>query len=240
MSDIKKEDESESSEIFNEEEKIKKDIISSSSDEENNQNQNNINTYNNKDTNTNNSNNNNYENANGKLLGNKRHSSKERKGPNDYGDSRKKIKKYNNNNNNNNGYNYSYDDKNNFQPSLDIPLLTFDLHCETYKEKFGEKNNDDLKKMYEEYKLNHEQKNNEQFFNHHKNDEWFLEKYNPQEIEKPIKSENPHIRNSFKRNLLKTKKRKTNAVIESAIQALDKDKPSQNDRKISNTITNEE
>ena len=179
MSDIKKEDESESSEIFNEEEKIKNDIISSSSDEENNQNQNNINTYNNKDTNTNNSNNNNYENANGKLLGNKRHSSKERKGPNDYGDSRKKIKKYNNNNNNNNGYNYSYDDKNNFQPSLDIPLLTFDLYCEIYKEKFGEKNNDDLKKMYEEYKLNHEQKNNEQFFNHHKNDEWFLEKYNP-------------------------------------------------------------
>ena len=179
--DIKNEPESESSEIFNEEEKIKNDIISSSSDEENNQNQtqNNINNYNNKDINTyTNNSSNNYDTTNGKLLGSKRYSSKDRKDPKEYSDSRRKIKKYNSSNNNYN-YNYSYDDTKNFQPSLDVPLITFELYCELYTEKMGEKNNDDLKTMYEEYKLNHEQKNNEQFFNHHKNDEWFLEKYNP-------------------------------------------------------------
>ena len=164
MSDKKNDDESESSEIFNEDDKDKNDIISSSSEEENNQHNLNNNDYNNnKDTN------NNYENS--KILGNKRPPSKDRKDPKDYIDSRKKIRKYN--------YNYSYDEKKNFQPSLDIPLITFDLYCNLYTEKFGDKKNDELKKMYEEYKSNHEKKNNEQFFNHHKNDEWFLEQYNP-------------------------------------------------------------
>ena len=60
------------------------------------------------------------------------------------------------------------------------------------------------------------------------------------DMDRPINKDKPHTINSFKRNLFKTKRRKTNAVIDSAIQALDKDKPSQNDRKISNTITNEE
>ena len=164
MSDKKNDDESESSEIFNEDDKDKNDIISSSSEEENNQHNLNNNDYNNnKDTN------NNYE--NNKILGNKRPPSKDRKDQKDYIDSRKKIRKYN--------YNYSYDEKKNFQPSLDIPLITFDLYCNLYTEKFGDKKNDELKKMYEEYKSNHEKKNNEQFFNHHKNDEWFLEQYNP-------------------------------------------------------------
>ena len=164
MSDKKNDDESESSEIFNEDDKDKNDIISSSSEEENNQHNLNNNDYNNnKDTN------NNYENS--KILGNKRPPSKDRKDQKDYIDSRKKIRKYN--------YNYSYDEKKNFQPSLDIPLITFDLYCNLYTEKFGDKKNDELKKMYEEYKSNHEKKNNEQFFNHHKNDEWFLEQYNP-------------------------------------------------------------
>ena len=164
MSDKKNDDESESSEIFNEDDKDKNDIISSSSEEENNEPNLNNNDYNNnKDTN------NNYENS--KILGNKRPPSKERKDPKDYIDSRKKIRKYN--------YNYSYDEKKYFQPSLDIPLITFDLYCDLYTEKFGDKKKDELNKMYEEYKSNHELKNNEQFFNHHKNDEWFLEQYNP-------------------------------------------------------------
>ena len=60
------------------------------------------------------------------------------------------------------------------------------------------------------------------------------------DMDRPINKEQPHIMSNFKRNLFKTKRRKTNAVIDSAIQALDKDRPSQNDRKISNTITNEE
>ena len=87
------EPESESSEAFNEEEKIKNDMKSSSSDEENKQNQtqNNINNYNNKDTNNSS---NNYDTTNGKLLGSKRYSSKDRKDPKDYGDSRRKKKKY--------------------------------------------------------------------------------------------------------------------------------------------------
>ena len=82
-------------------------------------------------------------------------------------------KKYTNYNNSN--------DKKSFQPSLDIPLVTFELFCKLYKEKGGENNlkQNEFKKLYEEYKLNHEQKNNEQFFNHHKDDEWFLEKYHP-------------------------------------------------------------
>ena len=156
MSEEKKDDEPESSEISNEEDKEKNDFISISSEEENNQN---------------NISNNNYDNS--KILGNKRMASKDLKDQRDYNDSRKKIKKYNN-------YDNSYNDKKSFQPSLDIPLITFDLYCELYIEKEGkDKKEEELKKMYEEYKVNHEQKNNEQFFNYHINDEWFLEKYNP-------------------------------------------------------------
>ena len=163
MSEIKNEkadNESESSELFNEDEKDKNaNIISSSSDEENNQN--NANTNNN-----NTSNNNNIEDQ--KLLGNKRPLPKEQKETKEY-DSRKKIKKT-----------YSEGNKN-FQPSLDIPLVTFDLFCQLYTEKGGESNlsKEEFKKLYDEYKFNHELKNNEQFFINHKSDEWFLEKYNP-------------------------------------------------------------
>ena len=166
MSEIKKEkadDESESSELFNEEEKDKNaNIISSSSDEENNQNNNN-------NTSNNNNNNNNFEDQ--KFLGNKRPMPKDQKESKEYNDSRKKIKKDN----------YYSEGNNNFQPSLDIPLVTYDLFCKLYTEKGGDSNlsNEEYKKLYEEYKFNHEIKNNEQFYNSHKNDEWFLEKYNP-------------------------------------------------------------
>ena len=168
--EVKNDNESESSELFNEDEKEKNDnIISSSSDEENNQIQpisNNNNIKNKENTN------NNTENM--KLLGNKRSPSKDHSEKIEYNnDTRKKIKKYNN-------YNYSFEKKG-FQPSLDIPLVTFDLFCQLYNEKGPDKNlnQNELKKLYDEYKLNHEQKNNEQFYNHHKDDEWFLEKYNP-------------------------------------------------------------
>ena len=163
MSEIKNEkadNESESSELFNEDEKDKNaNIISSSSDEENNQN--NANTNNN-----NTSNNNNIEEQ--KLLGNKRPLSKDQKEAKEY-DSRKKIKK-------------TYSEGNrNFQPSLDIPLVTYDLFCQLYTEKGGDSNlsKEEFQKFYDEYKFNHELKNNEQFFINHKSDEWFLEKYNP-------------------------------------------------------------
>ena len=176
MSEEKNDNESESSEIINEEEKIKNsDIISSSSDEENNKNQNKTGGSANKD----NSNNNN---DNPKLLGNKRNSSKDGKDKNGYNNNsnRNKIKKYNNYSNNNN--NYSNGKK--FQPSLDVPLVTFELFSDLYKEKANDNNvsEEELKKLYEEYKGNHEQKNNEQFYNHHKSDEWFLEKYNPEKF----------------------------------------------------------
>ena len=163
MSEIKNEkadNESESSELFNEDEKDKNaNIISSSSDEENNQN--NANTNNN-----NTSNNNNIEEQ--KLLGNKRPLPKDQKEAKEY-DSRKKIKK-------------TYSEGNrNFQPSLDIPLVTYDLFCQLYTEKGGDSNlsKEEFQKFYDEYKFNHELKNNEQFFINHKSDEWFLEKYNP-------------------------------------------------------------
>jgi hypothetical protein len=167
MSEMKNDNESESSELFNEDEKEKNEnIISSSSDEENN---NQIQTTLNKSKPISNN-----DTENIKMLGNKRLPEKDQKQKNDYNnDSRKKIKKYSNNN-------YS-NDKKTFQPSLDIPLVTYDLFCQLFKEKGGDKNltDEEYKKMYEEYKLNHEQKNNEQFFNHHKEDEWFLEKYQP-------------------------------------------------------------
>ena len=54
----------------------------------------------------------------------------------------------------------------------------------------------------------------------------------------PKARKRPHNKHVFKQNLLKTKRRKTNAVIESAIQALDKLKPSQKERKINKIITN--
>ena len=176
MSDEKNDNESDSSEILNDEDKIKnEDIISSSSDEENNQNQNQnqnqINNIQNKEDSANK-----YENS--KLLGNKRKISIEHKEKNDYNNysnnPRNKIKKYNN---------YS-NEKKNFQPSLDIPLVTYDLFCELYRRKSSNKNinDEELKKFYDEYKMNHEQKNNEQFYNNHKTDEWFLEKYHPEKF----------------------------------------------------------
>ena len=55
---------------------------------------------------------------------------------------------------------------------------------------------------------------------------------------KPNRKEALHIKNSFNFTLLKTKKRKTTAVIESAIYALDKARPSQNERKMNKIITN--
>ena len=167
MLETKNDNESESSELFNEDEKDKNEnIISSSSDEENNQNQNSNNKNKDKD-------NSNVNIENKKLLGNKTFL-KDQNEKSDYNDSRRKIKKYNNYNNNSN-------DKKSFQPSLDIPLVTFDLFCKLYIEKGGENNlnQNEFKKLYEEYKLNHEQKNNEQFYKHHKDDEWFLEKYHP-------------------------------------------------------------
>ena len=167
MIEAKNDNESESSELFNEDEKDKNEnIISSSSDEDNNQNQNSNNKNKDKD-------NSNVNIENKKLLGNKTFL-KDQNEKNDYNDSRRKIKKYNNYNNNSN-------DKKSFQPSLDIPLVTFDLFCKLYIEKGGENNlnQNEFKKLYEEYKLNHEQKNNEQFYKHHKDDEWFLEKYHP-------------------------------------------------------------
>ena len=167
MIEAKNDNESESSELFNEDEKDKNEnIISSSSDEDNNQNQNSNNKNKDKD-------NSNVNIENKKLLGNKTFL-KDQNEKSDYNDSRRKIKKYNNYNNNSN-------DKKSFQPSLDIPLVTFDLFCKLYIEKGGENNlnQNEFKKLYEEYKLNHEQKNNEQFYKHHKDDEWFLEKYHP-------------------------------------------------------------
>ena len=167
MLETKNDNESESSELFNEDEKDKNEnIISSSSDEDNNQNQNSNNKNKDKD-------NSNVNIENKKLLGNKTFL-KDQNEKSDYNDSRRKIKKYNNYNNNSN-------DKKSFQPSLDIPLVTFDLFCKLYLEKGGENNlnQNEFKKLYEEYKLNHEQKNNEQFYKHHKDDEWFLEKYHP-------------------------------------------------------------
>ena len=64
---------------------------------------------------------------------------------------------------------------------MDIPLVTLNLFCQLYNDKNIDNNlsENDFKKLYDEYKLNHEQKNNEQFYNNHKNDEWFQEKYNP-------------------------------------------------------------
>ena len=155
--------ESESSDL--EEEKDKPgDIISSSSEEENHDNKQ-LNNSKNVDSNQ-------------KILGNKRpppnKESKERK---DYNEQRKKLKKYDNNINNISTNNY-------FMPSLDIPLVSYEVFCELINEKEKNKNlqENELKKMYEDYKTEHEQKNTEQFYNNHSKDEWFKEKYEPKKF----------------------------------------------------------
>ena len=161
---------SDSSQLSDYEEKIKNDdIISSSSDEENNIEKEN------KEIKLKDKDKEKKKDENIKLLGNKRPLSKEHK-----------ENKNQKNSNHNKAYKiYNTFDNNNkkYQPSLDVPLVTFDLFCELYnsKEKDPKKNliEDDYKKLYEEYKANHEHKNSEEFFNYHKNDEWFLEKYNP-------------------------------------------------------------
>ena len=161
---------SDSSQLSDYEEKIKNDdIISSSSDEENNVEKEN------KEIKLKDKDKEKKKDENIKLLGNKRPLSKEHK-----------ENKNQKNSNHNKAYKiYNTFDNNNkkYQPSLDVPLVTFDLFCELYnsKEKDPKKNltEDDYKKLYEEYKANHEHKNSEEFFNYHKNDEWFLEKYNP-------------------------------------------------------------
>ena len=58
-----------------------------------------------------------------------------------------------------------------------------------------------------------------------------------QENENPRKIEHRHTRPSFLENLLKTKRRKTIAVNDNAIYALEIDKPNQNDIKIKKIIT---
>ena len=164
---------SDSSQLSNYEEKIKNDdIISSSSDEDNNiEKENKEIKFKDKDK---------KKDESIKLLGNKRPLSKEHKeNKTQKNSNHNKIYKIYNNFDNINNNNKKY------QPSLDVPLVTFDLFCELYnsKEKDPKKNSnlteDDYKKLYEEYKSNHEHKNSEEFFNYHKNDEWFLEKYNP-------------------------------------------------------------
>ena len=160
---------SDSSQLSNFEEKVKNDdIISSSSDEENNiEKENKEFKLKDKDKDPKNL-------DNIKLLGNKRALSKEHKD--------NKNPKNSNNNNKYKIYNH-FDSNKKFQPSLDVPLVTYDLFCELFNEKDQKKNlnltEDDYKKLYEEYKINHEKKNSEEFINYHKNDEWFLEKYNP-------------------------------------------------------------
>ena len=162
---------SDSSQLSLSEEKVKHDdIISSSSDEENNnekeskefklstkdkelKNQDNI-----------------------KLLGNKRALSKDHKDSKNQKSNNIKYKNYNN-----------FDSNKKYQPSLDVHLVSYELFCELYNEKEKEKDpnksinltEDDYKKLYNEYKANHEHKNIEGFFDNHKKDEWFLEKYNP-------------------------------------------------------------
>lgn len=164
-----KEMDSDSSQLSNFEEKVKNDdIISSSSDEENNiEKENKEFKLKEKDKDF-------KKDENIKLLGNKRALSKEHKDSKNQKNSNNNIKYkiYNN-----------FETNKKYQPSLDVPLVTFELFCELFNEKDPKKNSnmteDDYKKLYEEYKTNHEKKNSEEFFNYHKNDEWFLEKYNP-------------------------------------------------------------
>ena len=164
---------SDSSQLSDYDEKVKNaDIISSSSDDENNKD----NDIKEKEQKIKEKEKDYNKQENSKLLGNKRNSSKE---PNkdDNNKIHKKLNKYN-----------AFTSQNKvFQPSLDIPLVTYNLFSELYKEKEKEldsKKNiseEELKKLYDEYKTNYEQKNNEEFYFHHKKDQWFLEKYSPED-----------------------------------------------------------
>ena len=158
---------SDSSQLSNFEEKIKNDdIISSSSDEENNNEKEVPKEIKSKEREKDKD----FKSQEIKLLGNKRSLAKENKDNN-----KMHINKYKSYNN--------FDNNKKYQPSLDVPLVTYELFCELVKEKDFKKNSNltdnDYKILYEEYKVNHEKKNSEEFFNFHKDDEWFLEKYNP-------------------------------------------------------------
>ena len=162
---------SDSSQLSNFDEGMKNDdIISSSSDEENN------NEKEDKEFKLKEKDKDFKSQDNIKLLGNKRAKSKEHKETNKQKNNYTKYKSYNN-----------FDINKRFQPSLDVPLVSYDLFVELFNEKEKDKNpnkisnytEEDYKKLYEEYKTNHEHKNSEEFFNYHKHDEWFLEKYNP-------------------------------------------------------------
>ena len=157
---------SDSSQLSNFEEKIKNDdIISSSSEEENNNEKEAPKEFKIKDKEKD------FKNQEIKLLGNKRSFAKENKDNNKMHNN-PKYKSYN-----------TFDGTKKYQPSLDVPLVTYELFCELVKDKDFKKsinyNDNDYKILYDEYKLNHERKNSEEFFNFHKEDEWFLEKYNP-------------------------------------------------------------
>ena len=160
------EPDSDSSQLSNFEEKIKNDdIISSSSDEENNNEKEPQKETKVKEKEKD------FKSQDIKLLGNKRSFAKENKDNNKMHNNIK-YKTYN-----------TFDGNKKFQPSLDVPLVTYELFCELLKEKDFKKNSNltenDYKILYDEYKINHERKNSEEFFNFHKDDEWFLEKYNP-------------------------------------------------------------
>ena len=160
------EPDSDSSQLSNFEEKIKNDdIISSSSDEENNNEKEPQKETKVKEKEKD------FKSQDIKLLGNKRSFAKENKDNNKMHNNIK-YKTYN-----------TFDGNKKFQPSLDVPLVTYELFCELLKEKDFKKNSNltenDYKLLYDEYKINHERKNSEEFFNFHKDDEWFLEKYNP-------------------------------------------------------------
>ena len=168
---------SDSSQLSNFDERVKNDdIISSSSDEENNNEKENKENKENKPKDKDKFMSKSQEPL--KLLGSKRALSKEHRDPNKNSKNMNNIKYKN--------YN-TFDNNKKYQPSLDVPLVTYNLFVELFNEK--EKGRDpknylnyteeDYKKLYEEYKTNHEHKNSEEFFNHHKKDEWFLEKYNP-------------------------------------------------------------
>ena len=137
---------SDSSQLSNFEEKIKNDdIISSSSDEENNNEKEVPKELKSKEKEKEKD----FKSQEIKLLGNKRSLAKENKDNN-----KMHINKYKSYNN--------FDNNKKYQPSLDVPLVTYELFCELVKEKDFKKNSNltdnDYKILYEEYKVNHEKK----------------------------------------------------------------------------------
>ncbi len=63
-------------------------------------------------------------------------------------------------------------------PSMHYPLVTYKAFMEMQHDNVIDSH--DAQRMYDEYKTIHQEKQSKIFFDQHKNESWFREKYDPE------------------------------------------------------------